>query len=146
MTQPPGTTARAMGLKRPCRKCPFRLDAPRYLSPQRYRQLAGALLEEGQSFWCHETIDYGDEGHARFDTTSRVCAGAMIWLRHQGRSNQVMQVMERLGVFDPQHLDMAAPVYATRAAFEGLLHAQAAEPEGPVGESSKTLHPPHVND
>lgn len=35
-----------------------------------------------------------------------------------------MQVMERMGVFDPAGLDMASPVYTTRAAFEtGLLGA-----------------------
>ena len=110
--------ARAMGLKRPCKHCPFRVDVSRYLKAERYREIAAALLDEGLSFACHETLDRDDEGETRIAAESRLCAGAMIWLRHQNRPNAVMQVMERMGAFDPMQLDMTSPVYTTRDAFE----------------------------
>lgn len=111
---------RGMGLKRPCKRCPFRTDVPRYLHPERYRQIAEGLVDDGQSFTCHETLDEGGAVTAE----SRACAGAMIWLQHQNRPNQLMQVMERLGAWNPSYLDSDSPIYRTREGFEG-----GAEPE-----------------
>ena len=39
------------------------------------------------------------------------CAGLMLMLHHSGYPNQIMQVGERFGVFDPAGLDEASPVY-----------------------------------
>ncbi|MCE4369741.1 DUF6283 family protein [Xanthomonas hortorum] len=118
MTKPRRTAVGGMALKRPCKNCPFRVDVPRFLSPARYRQIAAALVDGGQSFSCHETLGRDEEDHSVVVSESRSCAGAMIWLQHQGRPNQLMQVMERMGAFDPEGLHMDAPVYTTRAAFE----------------------------
>jgi hypothetical protein len=106
-----------MGLKKPCHDCPFRSDVPRYLAPARYLQIAESLVDRGESFTCHKTNDFsGDE--VRVTDKSCSCAGAMIWLQHQDKPNQLMQVMERLGAFDPKRLNMEAPVYRTRQEFE----------------------------
>jgi hypothetical protein len=106
-----------MALRNPCKDCPFRTDVPRFLAPGRYRELAQALVDRGEPFTCHKTVDYsGDE--PSFPDNALSCAGAMIWLQHQDKPNQLMQVMERLGVFDPNRLNMDAPVYRTRKGFE----------------------------
>lgn len=115
--RPDGSAVRGMGLKRPCKHCPFRSDVPRYLYPQRYRQIAAELLEGG-SFICHETIHLEEAVEGGSFDGGRACAGAMIWLQAQGRPNQLMQVMERLGVFDPTQLDRSASVYRSREEFE----------------------------
>lgn len=108
-----------MALKRPCSGCPFRTDSPRYLSDSRYLQLAKALIDQGESFTCHKTLEPAEgSGELVIGDSSRQCAGAMIWLQAQGRPNTIMQVMERLGAWSPSHLDMAAPVYRSRRAFE----------------------------
>lgn len=113
------STFRGMSLRRPCKHCPFRSDIRRYLQPERYLSIARSLVDLGESFTCHETNDFDDEtGDAVVTSRSKACAGAMIWLQHQNRPNQCMQVMERLGAFDPSRLDMKAPVYTTREAFE----------------------------
>lgn len=85
MTPSQGAAARGMGLKRPCKDCPFRVDVPRYLSPARYRQIASGLVDEGRSFSCHKTLGHDEEGHSVVAPESRACAGAMIWVQHQGR-------------------------------------------------------------
>lgn len=115
----PAKPFRGMGLRRPCKHCPFRSDVPRYLAPERYREIAASLVDRAESFTCHETNDFDDaSGEAIVGPASRACAGAMIWLQHQGRPNQLMQVMGRLGAFDPSRLDLSAPVHNTRAGFE----------------------------
>ena len=108
-----------MALKRPCRDCPFRADSPRFLTDSRYGQIAKALVDLGETFTCHKTLESGHEsGDLVIGESSRHCAGAMIWLQAQGRPNAIMQIMERLGAWSPERLDMEAPVYRTRRGFE----------------------------
>ncbi len=107
-----------MGLKNPCKDCPFRTDVCRYLQPERYLEIAESLVDRGEAFSCHKTNDYEEDGNAVVTDRSCSCAGAMIWLQHQGKPNQLMQVMERLGAWDPSRLNMDAPVYRTRKEFE----------------------------
>lgn len=141
MTKPRGTAVRGMVLKRPCKNCPFRADVPRYLSPARYRQIGAALVDEGQGFSCHETIGCDGEGRSIVVPESRACAGAMIWLQHQGRPNQLMQVMERMGAFDPGRLEMESPVYTTREAFETGFQEVGASPTAVPGQPRLYVEP-----
>lgn len=109
---------KGMALKRPCKDCPWRTDVPRYLDPKRYKEISEHLLDRGENFVCHKTVDYSDDSDTPCLDETRTCAGAMIWMQHQGKPNQMMQVMERLGAFDPSRLDMEAPVWRTRQGFE----------------------------
>ena len=106
-----------MSLVTPCGNCPFRTDVVRFLHPQRYEEIAASLLDAGENFSCHKTIDdSGDEPRNHEKTCT--CAGAMIFMTHCGRPNRMMQVMQRLGAWDPANLNMEAPVYRTRQHFE----------------------------
>jgi hypothetical protein len=107
-----------MSLVTPCPDCPFRTDVARFLGPGRYADIAEQILDRGESFSCHKTVDYSRSNKGRLHEKTCACAGAMIFMTHCERPNQLMQVMERLGAFDPSRLNMDAPVYQTRAHFE----------------------------
>lgn len=95
---------------KPCKKCPFRTDAPGYLKRARAERIAADLDEN--SFVCHETIDYnaGDIEPCETDRTQH-CAGALIMREHMGRPSQMMRIGERLGLYDHRRIDMDAPVH-----------------------------------
>jgi hypothetical protein len=95
----------------PCANCPFRYDIPGFLREDRAQEIADALLSD-RSFSCHKTNDYDDEtGEAVETSESRHCAGALIFLESQERSNQIMRWMERIGRYDRRKLKMDAPVF-----------------------------------
>jgi hypothetical protein len=110
-------------LVRPCDSCPFRTDRAFFLHGHRAREIARALVKDGQTFQCHKTLEYEDEeddaGHAvvKITTNSQHCAGAAIMLEHMKRPNQWMQISSRMGWRDASKLDMNAPVFRTAAEF-----------------------------
>lgn len=107
-------------LTKPCGNCPFRNDRmPFGLRPGRVREILGGK-PHGRNWWpafsfaCHKTVDYDEEveqGTVMHD--SQHCAGVMIILHRENRWNDAMQIANRLGLWNPAHLDMNAPVYAT---------------------------------
>lgn len=117
-------------LVRPCANCPFRTDVRPYLRRGRVLEIRRALLDRDQTFSCHKTVDWTreedeeDDGrpaarHCRND--EQHCAGALILLEKLDQPNQLMRIMERLGVYDRRRLDMAAPVFGS---FEDMARAQ----------------------
>lgn len=94
-------------LRRPCPKCPFRLDVEPYLRHGRAAGIARSLAD-GADFPCHETVDYDDDGEPI--TGDQFCAGALIAMEHSNTPNQIVRIAERLGEYDPSKLDMEAPV------------------------------------
>lgn len=98
-------------LTRPCATCPFRKgNGPAF-------QLAAAWLreiEKAPAFQCHKTVDYDHFGHSRLQQGEhpQQCAGLMSLLHRAGRPNQIMQVGQRLGAWDPTKMDHSQ-VYAT---------------------------------
>lgn len=113
-------------LKSPCGTCPFRTDRPPFgLNADRVRGILGGGKGKthwpASSFLCHSTLNYDrNDGDASVPPDAQHCAGVMIILARENRFNDVMQVASRLGVFDPDQLDMEAPVYATTdAAIKG---------------------------
>lgn len=98
-------------LEKPCPKCPFRHDIPAYLNKERAEEIADAL-RGGSEFPCHSTLDYDveDDEPGRTEKTS-FCAGAMTVLEKSEGPNQMMRIMERLGLYNFTKLDMDAPVY-----------------------------------
>lgn len=132
-------------LTAPCADCPFRADKPFPLKADRVREILGdPRRPRGQwwpadSFVCHRTVDYDcDDGHVT--SKSQQCAGVMIILHREGRYNQAMQLAERFGLWNPDRLDMAAPVYfSTQDAINGCTRADGDESEN---DSEASTPPP----
>lgn len=107
-------------LKQPCPKCPFRSDIEPYLTYERADEISAFLLAD-QTFPCHETIDYDEDTddeepyYAVWGDDWQYCAGALIILMRMERPNQMMRIGMRFNGdgkgFDPDLLDMDAPVY-----------------------------------
>lgn len=104
-------------LRRPCAKCPFRIDVPGYLRRARATEIATDLAG-GSIFFCHETTVDGveeDEYGAEVETlvggeNSQFCAGALLVMEKMGVRNQAFRMAERLDLLDVSKLDMSAPV------------------------------------
>ena len=90
--------------KTPCSNCPFTRD-----NAHRFN-LPAARVEEilnGPAFQCHKTVNYGacEDPPRRHGSKPQQCAGLMALLHAAGRPNQIMQVAQRLGHFDPETID-----------------------------------------
>lgn len=101
-------------LKRPCENCPFRRDRPAqkgWLGEERAREIADYVLTGNKTFICHKTLHTGRES---------MCAGALSMLKQADKEaspfgNQMIQVAERLGLYDPNETDTSVPVFKTSA-------------------------------
>lgn len=108
-------------LKRPCKDCPFRSDRPGYLTRGRASEIVRHLMPDqpgrGGSFTCHKTTvpldDDDDTGEMTDGPNAQHCAGALIMLEKVDRLgfNQSLRLAMRLGMFNPDGLDMASPVH-----------------------------------
>lgn len=105
-------------LRRPCVHCPFRSDVPGYLRRARAEEIATSIAG-GAEFPCHETTveDPEDESNNMPTARSQFCAGALIVMEHLHAPNQIVRIAERTNVFDPDRLDMRAPVFDNFIAF-----------------------------
>lgn len=104
-------------LKKPCKHCPFRTDCRKgWLGESRADEIADSL-ERQQSFPCHETTEFYEDGEAVQTPEEEHCAGAMILLQSLGIPNQMMRIAHRLGIFNPDELDMQSPVFETMEDF-----------------------------
>lgn len=101
-------------LKRPCTNCPFRKDRPMqrgWLGYDRAKEIAQGVLQENWDFRCHKTL------HKPRNQQS-MCAGALQMLHNATRKespfgNQIVQIAERMGHYDPSKQDTSIPVFAT---------------------------------
>lgn len=104
-------------MTRPCDNCPFRKGkgCSFKLGKQRIQDIV-----DGPSFQCHKTLDYEnfDDPIARQGAHPQQCAGLMSLLSREGKPNQIMQIGERLGYFDPAKLDHATVYESINAAME----------------------------
>jgi hypothetical protein len=93
----------------PCGNCPFRTDVDPYIHEGRVREIQQALSDRSQvsSFWCHKTTTAGGASGKQLQH----CAGAMILLEKIGEPSQAMDIAYTLGLYDPEKLNMLAPVY-----------------------------------
>lgn len=98
-------------LTRPCVNCPFRRGQGELfrLGHERLTEIFDA-----PAFQCHKTVDYADDEPEAGDRPQQ-CAGLMAVLFRAGRANQIMQVAERLGTFDPTMLDPRGEAYGSIA-------------------------------
>jgi len=90
-------------LTTPCAWCPFLKSMRHSFSRSKLEQFAA-----GQ-FHCHQTGIWRD-GKAQPLPGSLACAGALIFLEKRNRPNQLMRIMERLGLYDRSKLNMKAEV------------------------------------
>lgn len=99
-------------LKSPCANCPFRRGQGELfgLSRERIEEIIHA-----PAFQCHKTVDYDefDDAEKRQGDKPQQCAGLMALLHREGMPNQIMQVAERLGALDPDHLDPRDEAYSS---------------------------------
>jgi hypothetical protein len=95
----------------PCPKCPFRYDVKPYLSPDRCEEILDSITHQQQTFACHETTAFDDDGEPVQSDSEQHCAGALILLEKIEQPNQMMRICERLGMYDRTKLKMDSPVY-----------------------------------
>ena len=102
-------------LRGPCEDCPFRNDKPFFLGGGRAREIADSIIKDDQGFTCHKTVIYGedDDGEPSYDvlTRGRACGGVMVILAKMHMFNQEMRFAVAFGMFDPDQLNMDAPVF-----------------------------------
>jgi hypothetical protein len=110
------TVDKRYSLTAACAKCPFRTDVPKYLRPERAREIARSI-QGGSDFPCHvTTVQSEDEdGMGRLEDkvgVSRVCAGAIATMEREGNPNQMLRIAERIGLYNPEKIIAAdLPVY-----------------------------------
>jgi hypothetical protein len=64
-------------MKRPCANCPWRKEGAIELRPGRLGEIVDGLMKDDRStFWCHKTLDSGDES---------ACMGALAYQAAHGR-------------------------------------------------------------
>lgn len=84
-----------LALKKPCADCPFVVQNAFPLARERRSGIA-ASLGRGETFSCHKTVEYTDDGPVT-DESSR-CFGAASVLHKSGMSAmQAEQILTRLG-------------------------------------------------
>ena len=97
-------------MKRPCVSCPFRrgMGERFQLRPQRLQS-----IKRANSFQCHKTVDYDEDGDGEpGGDKAQQCVGLMAVLHRIKLPNQIMQIAERLGGFNPETLDPDGEAYA----------------------------------
>ncbi len=99
---------------RPCDSCPFRTDIPEVVTKPRAQEISDAIRGNAW-FACHKTLDYSRGSGGRHTRHSRFCTGALIVMEKEGvlDENQMARIEMRLGIFDPDKLDLEAPVPAS---------------------------------
>ena len=99
-------------LRSPCSSCPFRYDIEFTLAPGRVHEIWEGITDDDGTFACHKTVEFYDDGeHNPSFAKEQHCAGALIVLMQMEQPNQMMRIAMRIGAFDPDKLDMDAPVF-----------------------------------
>lgn len=95
-------------LKRPCKNCPFSKSChPGWL--RRAREIVDDMLQRQATFACHETTTIGGARPGQ----EQHCAGALIIMEREGRLSDMAQIAARLGLYDPDQMDLASPAFDT---------------------------------
>jgi hypothetical protein len=104
----------AFDLHRPCVDCPFLEPRDFPLSPNRAAEIAQSM--EHSSFACHKTLEVLPQQH---------CAGVLVIMARTNAWGDMQQIAMRLGLFDPDRLDLSVPVYPD---FDAFVRAKGGEP------------------
>jgi hypothetical protein len=102
----------------PCKDCPFRIVNGIPITPGR----AVEIMESDKLFYCHSTLDYAnpeyneDESESQAAETehTKTCSGFMILMQKDPPQfgNQMLQIAERFGFYDPTALMKDNPAVA----------------------------------
>ncbi len=92
-------------LVKPCSKCPFADPFQLDLRHDRKVEIVAAIRAD-QPFWCHNTVNYGGDDDTPNVSKSEMCAGANILEEREDSLNQYGRVMERIGFYDRDKLDI----------------------------------------
>jgi len=85
-------------LKTPCANCPYRKTGGIRLTPSRVADLIDyAIGDPGKTFPCHKA-HYADKPR------NMNCAGHAIFAEKNKHRNQMLQIAQRLGLYDPSAL------------------------------------------
>lgn len=112
--------ALSYALTTPCKDCPFRTDVRPYLTAARASEIVDSLVPSrlggGSTFTCHKTTVPSDDEDSmeRVDgPNAQHCAGALIMLEKAELldHNQMARISMRLGLLNPDKLNMDAPVF-----------------------------------
>lgn len=132
-------------LKKPCSNCPFRTDVTPYIRTERAREIVEGLGRG--TFSCHKTVDYEALDEMEEDAIphrslkgEKFCAGAMIMMHKQGHVGQMARIGARLGGYNPDQLDMDAPVFASSLAFIEAQIGGREHPDTDTEEEHETCH------
>lgn len=91
-----------------------------WLGEQDAKDIARRVGTDGETFTCHNTL-------RRKKINRSHCAGAAILQERTGGGGDMLQIAERLGLYDADKLDMQAPVVKSWQAFirlhKGTLRA-----------------------
>lgn len=120
-------------LKSPCTQCPFRSDITPFITGERADEIVNAVLVEEKTFTCHKALngEWNDstigEGEECYSPSAKDihCAGALVLITRNGAPHRMLQLAERLGLYDPSDLNMAAPVYESGSAMIEAHFAEA---------------------
>lgn len=103
-----------------CANCPFFDPNQLHLSRERKLEIVASIRSDA-SFHCHATLDYNTEDDDPMPTArTQECVGSMILQEREGRVNQMLRIMERIGMYDHTKLDMASVPYPT---FDDWINA-----------------------
>jgi len=88
----------------PCGNCPFLRKGGIRLTKPRVKQITRDILsDQGKTFACHKTT-VERNGELVEATSSRHCAGALIFSEKHGACTQMVRIAERLRMYDPLKL------------------------------------------
>ena len=90
---------------KPCAMCPFADPHQLWLNYERKVEIVAAIRAD-QPFWCHNTVDYGGDDDTPNVDKSEMCAGAVTLEEREGTLNQYGRVLERIGLYDRDKLDI----------------------------------------
>lgn len=114
-------------LVRPCANCPFRKDCQAgWLGQARASEISNDVLLGGMTFACHETTTFDEE--AGYDAEYRPtgeeqhCAGALILIERLGTPHQMVQIADRLGLYDPDKMHPSAANLVFETADDFIAH------------------------
>jgi len=105
-------------LKTPCSRCPFRIESFFPLNENRILEIE----DMPGLFPCHKTVDYSDdEGEGIETKDTQLCAGFVSVHNNQDTDNNMLRIMMRLGMLDPETYNSDVPCYES---FDDYVYAQ----------------------